>query len=337
MKKIDKALFAFIILQPLLDFYLLFSDSVTSIFKFSPSTIIRVAFCFITLILIFVKIKTEKREWHLLLIYLLLIIIYMIFHIYNSLKFNGDILETMSFSYVTELFYFLRLILPFIFAHITFKSNINEESFKKSIIGVSLVFSFEIIITNIFKISLRSYGTGFISGNIFDWFVNNSYAFEDLASKGLFYMANQISAVFMLLLPINVYYAISFSDKWSFLSSILLAISMIMTGTRVSTYGWCLVAICMLIFWVFFIIFKKENFKFIFKNMIIYIISFLVLIIIMCFSPLILRKNSNDYDKLEKSIDGRKEVLTKYKNLDSSDEKREFIKAYSNYFSIPLE
>ena len=337
MKKIDRALLIFIVLQPLLDFYLLFSPAVTKIFKFSPSTIIRFAFCFVMLILIILKVKLEKKEKTFILIYLFLLLVYMAFHIYNSLKFNSAILETMSFSYITELFYYLRLLLPFIIAYITYKSNIKEDTFKKSIIIVSLIFSLEIIITNIFKISLKSYGTGFISGNIFDWFLNNNYQFEDLASKGFFYMANQISAVLMLLLPINIYYAIRFSSKWAYTSSICLAISMIMLGTRVSTYGWLLVALCMLIAWIFFIVFKKENFKFILKNIIIYIISFSMLIVIMDFSPLLLRMSPKDYEKAENDIKGRDEVLSERKNLQSDTDKNSFVKNYANYFSIPSE
>lgn len=337
MKKIDRALFIFIILQPFLDFYLLFSPAVTKILKFSPSTIIRVAFCFIMLILIILKVKLEKKEKTFILVYLFLLLVYMAFHIYNSLKFDSTILETMTFSYVTEFFYYLRLMLPFIIAYITYKSNIKEDTFKKSIVIVSLIFSLEIIITNIFKISLKSYGTGFISGNIFDWFLNNSYQFEDLASKGFFYMANQISAVLMLLLPINIYYAIRFSDKLSYISSVCLATSMIMLGTRVSTYGWLLVALCMLISWIFFIIFKKENFKFIVKNIVIYVASLLMLLVIMSFSPLTLRKDFKDYEKIENNIDGRDDVLLERKNLESDTDKNNFVKNYASYFSIPSE
>ena len=214
MKKIDKALLIFIIIQPFLDFYLLFTDKVISIFKFSPSTIIRVVCCFIFIIYILFKTKREKKDW-LVLGYLLFVILYLVFHVYNSLQFNNDILGTMNFSYVTEVFYFLRLLLPLSIIFITYKLNIYEDTFMKSIIIVSLIFSLEIIITNIFKVSLMSYGTGIIKGNIFDWFINNNFAFENLASKGFFYMANQISAVLMLLLPTNIYYAVRFSNAGS--------------------------------------------------------------------------------------------------------------------------
>ena len=140
MKKIDKALFIFLIIQPFLDFYLLYSEKVTRIFKFSPSTIIRIIFIFVFFIITIVNTKKDKKNWF-IAGYLAILFVYLIGHVINSLNFNIGINPVMSFSYITEAFYYIRLLLPLMLIYIVYKAKITEEAFRESIVILSLIIS----------------------------------------------------------------------------------------------------------------------------------------------------------------------------------------------------
>ena len=335
MKKIDKALFIFLIIQPFLDFYLLYSEKITRIFKFSPSTIIRIIFIFVFFIITLINTKNDKKHWF-IAGYLAILFVYLIGHVINSLNFNIGINPVMSFSYITEAFYYIRLLLPLMLIYIVYKAKITEEAFRESIVVLSLIISLEIIITNIFKISLVSYGEPqFIAGNIFDWFLNKDFTFEQLASKGYFYMANQISALTILILPINIYYAIRFSNKKAFISSLTLCLSMIMIGTRVAVYGWAIVSVVMFIAWIFFALIDKNKVEITLKKILLYISCFIILGFITLNSPLILRYTFTDYEEIENGMENKDVVNEALHNLNTVEEKKEFIKEYFEYYSLP--
>ena len=58
---IERVLFFFLLLQPVLDIYILFRDDVVDFFGFSPSTIIRIGFVGV-LGLMFLFIIKNKKE-----------------------------------------------------------------------------------------------------------------------------------------------------------------------------------------------------------------------------------------------------------------------------------
>ena len=331
---LEKLLMIFVLLQPILDFYLLYSEKVTNIFRFSPTTIIRILFIGLFTIYLLFKIKYNKKYlW--ILGYLLIILIYLVFHIYNSLNFNINIGNNYVFSFVTEAFYFIRLFIPIALIFITYNAKIKERNFQKTITYVSLIFSLVIIITNILKISLTSYGgDNLILGNIFDWFLNNGYKFEDLASKGFFYSANQISAVLIMLLPINIYYAIKTSKRICIISSFCLCVSMLMIGTRVGVYGWFLIAVAVFIAWIFFSLIHKNKIGITHKKIMTYLVLFVILVVLTINCPLVLRETSTDFAALEaKNI--TKEIKAELYNIKSKEEKENFIVKYCETFSIP--
>ena len=338
MKKnlnLEKILAIFIILQPFLDFYMLYSEQVTSIFKFSPSTIIRIIF--VSFFAIYVLFKTKyNKKYFWILGYLILVLVYLIMHVLNALQFNTSIGNHFSFSYITELFYFIRMFIPIILIYITYHSKLTEENFRKIIITVSLIFSLIIIITNILGIALTSYGgNNTISANIFSWFTNNNYKFEQLASKGFFYMANQISGVLMLLLPINLYYAIKTLNKISIISSFCLSLAMIMLGTRIATYGWALVSFAIFIAWMFFAIIHKNKINATPRKALIYSLITIILVLITINSPLNKRISDTDFANLENE-NLSTEIKKKFKDINTDEETKEFIKKYSVKYSIPL-
>lgn len=337
IKKInlEKYLMIFILIQPFLDFYLLYSEGVTNVFKFSPTTIIRIIFVAFFSIYLLYKIKYNKKYlW--LLVYLILIGVYLVLHVLNALNFNIGVTNNYNFSYVTESFYFIRMFIPILLVFITYNTKLKEENFRKTIVAVSLIFSLEIIITNILKISLTAYGgNNIISGNIFDWFLNNNYTFEQLASKGFFYMANQISAVLIMLLPINIYYAIKTSKKICIFSASSVCLAMIILGTRVGVYGWVLIAIAVFIAWIFFGLIHKNKIGINRKKILIYVLLFISLFTITMNSPLKLRETNIDYEEYEK-VSITQNIKDEFASLKTKEEKESFILEHSEKYSIPL-
>ena len=185
-----KLLFIFLILQPIFDCYLLYTDKVISIFHFSPTTIIRLFF--IAILGIFVLCgDTSKKNKILLFIYGVIVFVYTIMH--HIVCSGIDIVSFSNFNYsiMSELLYILRMLLPIGIIYLTFKIKFEKEDFLKVINITALLIAIIIIISNLFKISLASYGEGTISGNIFDWFINKGkFSSMTLASKGWFNSAN---------------------------------------------------------------------------------------------------------------------------------------------------
>ena len=56
--------------------------------------------------------------------------IYLIFHVLNSLNFDINIGSNYSFSYITEAFYFISMIIPIILIFITYNTKITEKTFR---------------------------------------------------------------------------------------------------------------------------------------------------------------------------------------------------------------
>lgn len=333
----DRLLIAFLVIQPILDFYMLYTNQAIQIFSFSIPTIIRLLFVFVALIYVIYKSKYNKKYFW-IFGYLILIIIYLILHLTNALNFNEKIGGNFKFSYSTELFYFIRLFIPILLVYITYNLNITENKFRRAILIVSLIFSLEIVGTNILGVSLTSYGgNNKIDGTFFSWFTDNAFSFEQLASKGFFYMANQISAVLMLLLPINIYFAIESNERKFKISSVIMAISMMMLGTRIAAYGWLLMFITVPILYFLIKLFNREKIRINIYNCVSYILSFIILIIIFANSPLILKRDSFQlYSEIEEQ--GLNEnIKEELKSIDESndEETQAFIEDYSIKYSIP--
>jgi len=272
---------AFIIIQPLLDYYLLYSDVVTDIFGFSPSTIIRAVVIFFSSFLIFITSKDKKIQKP-FIIYLIFTIIYYLIHFIYSKNLTGDFGKNFIFGNSQEIFYFARMMMPILTIYIVYHLKLTKDDVINVIKYMSYILVFTLVVTNVFKIALVSYqadNTLRVADNIFGWFFPLKYDVRELASKGLFYSANQIGGLLMFLLPINfVIYFYSKNNRYV-IFLFLQIISMLMLGTRTSCYGWMCVGIAMILLYLFFTLIKKElDFKFlkIFYLMVIFSISFFI-------------------------------------------------------------
>ena len=282
---LKKILLIFLAIQPILDCYLLYTDEVINFFHFSPTTIIRmliIAFLFV--LIFFNKDYKENRKY--IYIYGGIILLYSILHHFISSGIDNSGYKIFNYSIITELFYIVRMLLPIAVIYITYNLKPTKDEFIKLFLVVSAISSLIIIVLNVFNISLASYGGGTIKGNIFDWFFNDSYSPRDLASKGWFNSANQISGLMFILLPICVYSLFEKITKPRITVVILLVISMVMLGTRVASYGWLLILIMMIILYLFFA-FIIKNIKFEWKKLVTVILIMAFGIVLMLNAPIV--------------------------------------------------
>jgi len=237
----------FIIIQPFIDVLTLFENKNLHLFGLTIPTIIR---CVFIGVLGLISLKYIKKKYYkFLIIYALLLIAYTLIH-HNIAGNNGMVIpDNYKYSLVTELFYIVRMLLPLAIIQFTRSSKISEEKFLKVIVISTAIIGTVIFVGNTFCISYVSYGEGKTILNWLKWFFTDlkQYDFNLLTSKGWFYMANQVSGLSMLLLPFCIFATLKKRTFLNFYSTIILLISMIMLGTRVSSYGWILIIACFII------------------------------------------------------------------------------------------
>ena len=253
-------LILFVIVQPLLDTYYLYTDKVVNMIGFSPSTIIRVGITFLLVILTLVTLK-DRKKWAFILSYIGIVTIYTIIHLLNANNFHSLVPGNFGYSTTGEVFYILRLMIPLSIVFITYNMNINFDDFTKTIIWLLILISGTIVITNIFGVSLNSYTNEVIKANVFEWFTGayDKYNYSSLASKGIFNFANQIAAVLVLLLPIGLAIYTYKKTILNLISIILTILAMVMLGTKVALFGAIIEVVIFLCILIFMRIFKKEN------------------------------------------------------------------------------
>ena len=299
----QKIFIFFLMIQPFLDCYLLYSEPVTNFFHFSPTTIIRTIIICILFAVIFFW-HSEKKERMVLLLYAFLVGGYFIFHHMNALHFSSNNPDNFQYSIIEELFYFLRMVFPILISYIVYKMDWTFQKFSKIVLFVVGVISIVIIGSNLLCISLTSYGGNhLIKGNLFVWFLpdRNGLAAEWLASKGWFYMANQISGLLSLLLPLTLFIVMKDFSKKKLAILLAQIFSMILLGTRVASIGWFLIVIAILIVYTYMGHIKKEfqfNIKIVLKVIACLVIGTFLLIK----SPVINRTYDMDYFEKEKEM-----------------------------------
>lgn len=330
---IDKLILVFLVSQPFLDIYLKVVGERWNIFGFSLTTLIRMMF--ITTIFICILLKNKsKKEWIMVISYLLLVGIYTLIHIDNGNSFYNSFAIGESNGIITEMLYIFRLTLPIILLYCVYKSGTNLQTTTKYIALTAFIISLIIVVTDIFKVSYIAYSLNYdmVSDNIFSWFTDgyDKYFYAELTAKGWFYEANTVGALLVLSFPI-VLYNVMKSKKWyGYIGIVLQILSMIMLGSKTASYGWLLVYIGYMIFYIAFNTVKRRKYDFVFIFMGVIII--LLGLVLLKFAPVTIRDkdNSSARQKYEeyintakKSSDGKKKKKDKnieykviYKNAD---------------------
>lgn len=293
-KIINILLMLVILIQPILEF-IYFDNSF--LFGFKIATIIRIILFGILSVFILLKYKELKYK-KVFIVYLICITIYFITHHLNALNFTSYNINNFNYTILEELNYMLRLLIPVFLIYYTINVDLKNNNLKKaSIISISVI-SLVIIISNIFKFSLCSYGYGLIKGNIFDWFINkgiNNYL--ELASRGLF---NSVIIYYLVILlsPFIIYLFIKNDNKkLNIVYAILIFVSLIcafMVGTKATTLGYIIILILNLLLKLFFSTIKKEN-KFSLSKTIFLLLLIILSFVIIPYSPMS-NRNSIDSD-----------------------------------------
>ena len=299
----------FLMLQPILDIKLFYDFEIIGV---TFPTIIRLGFFG----LLFILFLIDRKKLKFTFFYFIVFIIYSIFHFLNA---NANYINvSANYSIISEAIYLIRLAIPVLFILFSYHYKFDFKKITKIFTIIALFFSIIIITTNILGIAYPSYPHAKeIVGNIFKWpFLSKvDYGYYDLATKGLFGYANPLSGLLCLILPILLY---SFYNEFSlkkFITIILTLISMLILGTRISSYISIISLVIMMIVYIILCCgFKIKKFNK--KNFIYNILIFLIMIPFIIFSPITF---ASDRTMSKENIDYVKNndlfsVIEKYKN-----------------------
>lgn len=243
-------IFAFLIIQPIVDLDYLLNDFLKQYHLIVPSTFIRFLGIPLLAIIGFLFFDKNKRKSFWMIVFLGLILgTYSILHFIEIRQLNLNLPETFRTDIKIELKYILIMTLPFILMYCTYLAQFSNETFNKIIVITSVITCSVIFITDLFAISFGSYG-GTTQANFFSWFTGGYEQFQDpklLMSKGLYHAANVLGALLFMLLPLLYKVLYEVKRKWPiFLLILLHSLCMMMVGTRVATFGVILIAIAAL-------------------------------------------------------------------------------------------
>ena len=293
------------------------------------TTLIRIFIILVIFISTIFLLKDSRKILKYLIIFYLLSASYLIVSYYHNKSFISLFPNNFNYSFINELFTILKLIMPITFVYSLYYQKLSTKDFKIIFISWSLFISLQIIITNMFKISLSSYSDILIKYNIFEW--NKNIYYIESASKGYFTYANMTSLILLMMLIYNFYFFIK--DNFKYI--ILISISMLMLGTRVSSVGGLLTLICLIICYLFFVIIKKEKFN---KHLFLLLSVIILWILLLPISPyknrnIELNKYSNFKEELFENNDVYNENDTQ--TIKKENSKQEYIESIVNNDLIP--
>lgn len=252
-------LMGLVCIQPLLDLVWFNNGTIPEVFGFTIPTLVRVGFVGVIGLASLALIKWEKNTLA-VIVYLVSVIGYFIFHHLNCLKFTSLVPGDFNYSLVGEMFYIVRMLIPFAITYFT--GVIEEEKvdsiFDKTVTIVSLFMSGLIVITNLLKVSISSYSDYPIKGNIIDWFLNqDAFSFNELTSKGFFYHAI-VTCTLVMSFPYFIYKYIHTKEKKYIGLLLLEGIALLMVGTKATSFSVIIELSVMILVYLFCSIIKKD-------------------------------------------------------------------------------
>lgn len=282
LQNLKKVMFWFLITFPIFEIPF-FYNSIT--------TLVRMILLLLMFLWLLFLVKKVRKTLKWLIGYFLLLGIYFFFHHFHALTFTSLVPGNFHYSILRELLYFLKLSMPVVIIPLFYYLKFNKKEVLSILKGWIILISGSIIVTNFFSISLGSYSDCVIAGNLFTWFFmkQNGYTYYELASKGFFMYANQISTWLLIMVPICFLWILKKGSKKSVIYSFCLLFSMVLLGTRVASIGGILLFIFCFFVYLFFVFLKRESFD---KKVLWQSIMIIVpLIILLPFSPSVNRAN----------------------------------------------
>ncbi len=222
------------------------------------------------LLLTLVKLFKNKKFSSIikLMFVFILYFIYIIIHYKHIINFDITIFSKASFNFITEAYYIIRVyLLPLLLLFILFENrDIFDKKFYLKIAKIVIsIISFSIIVLDFFKISFISYSAShdFVSHNFIDYFLYSG-DYKLLSGRGWFDSANELSAILLMLFPINVYSYYREQSKFNLLLLISQFLTMIILGTRTAAIGPVLINIVLIGAYLFLVFIKKEKYNYVF-------------------------------------------------------------------------
>ena len=289
-----------LLIQPFSDVYKNYYPEQLQIFGISIIELINMGIIFLLILITFLKRKElfkDKKKKVFIICLVALYVLYLVLHCVNILSFDSTIYDKSEINIYKEFYYMFRaLLLPLILMLCIYLNDFSKELFYKIITILTFMISGLIVVSNVFNFSFIAYSVEnkVIVGNIFDWFTYTDTYVKPLTSKGLFFSANQVSNLLFILLPVNLYYYIK---KKKFINVLLLffqILSMIMLGTKTSTYGQLLILGFVLAISIVMSISKRVKFKDYIKGFLPLYLLILISIFFTYNGPLMLEKRNNN-------------------------------------------
>lgn len=320
-----KVIILFILIQPIFDIYMGVVGEKIDILGLSLVTITRILVVSITFLYCLIKSFYKKENiklTNMLIVYFVLVILYVISHHFNIVRDTSYFYKNNLYNIIAELNYVLRLLMPIVLIYNIIILKIKFRDIVKSVIISGVIIATVIIVTNLLKIAYCSYNGDSanpvdkitISGSILSWFGNNTYSFENLASKGLFVSANQISGVLSIILVVLVYDIYKNTNKkTNYIYLTLISLSMIILGTRSASYISIFLIVFVLIINVVKLLYNKEKKQFI--NICFSMLILIGITSLYSISPQTTRKMLGDYETEYVNSEESTKVLQKNKKI----------------------
>lgn len=290
INKIDDKVLKWIVLsifflQPLLELDYLLVDFLGNIPR--PSTIFRVIFIPIIVLLVFIKKETNKKKVGILFAsYLVVLGIYFVIHSKNCVAIYESLYLTTNFYFdlFKEFIYVYTSVIPYFIIYALYKSDVEEGLVCKILLIDSLVLSILIILGDIFLFGLSTYSESNTVASIFSWLNNDPYVISprELSSKFFFPEGNTLGIYLFGILPI-LYASLAYAKKTkekviNALAILLQSIAMFIVSTRVGTYGALLMPIVAICLYIIFIIMKKVEKSFVFVGVCVLVFGLLLML-----------------------------------------------------------
>lgn len=222
------------------------------------TTLFRVCCILIFVVLTVVYNKESRKNFGFLVAYYLALLAYLAISYFHAKGFFG-LVPSISYSVLSETMTLVKLAMPFSILFVLKYQNFTKEDFFKIIDVWILLIAGSIVVLNVCGFSLSSYTDQFTDVSIFSW--KRGMDMRLTATKGLFAYTNQEAAVLLMLLVLSVYEFLCKNRKYIVFVG-LVSLSLIMLGSRISTYGGLAVLFFVSILFIGYRLFSKKKVPF---------------------------------------------------------------------------
>lgn len=295
-RQIQLSLIVFLILQPLLDLNIFFLNPKLVFFGLTIPSLVRMgivgALCLFEIFEFVSRPRNDRKISKRWLFLALAYMIYFIIHHLVSSRYYIPFVSQFPYSIKSDTVYFLKSLIPIILIFLFIKYRIKDY-FKEIIYGWIFLIAGSIVLTNLLGVSLSSYTNEPIVGNIFTWFtgIYNEWSFLQVASKGFFRYANEISAILAILTPFITYYAFVERKVLPIVLLFITQLSMMMIGTKVALYSFIVMFVATIVLIIFYdIILHRQKIKL--YQVLILVVFPIIYVAIFPYSPSIARSTS---------------------------------------------